>query len=143
MEVEKDEKSEAERLRKRANRKNKIARRLLKKINRELSKPKSDLKRVLRWQTKSARLLNKGVELMTKSNDLKLQSKSRKPHKIHFKLEKISEKFVKKFGATSCVYRATMEKPEKVDHVKVKDVTDELNSLFADAIEQVLPFKEI
>ena len=49
----------------------------------------------------------------------------------------MSEHFVRKFGATSCVFRATMDKGEKMQNVKVKDIVDEVNRLFTDAIEQV------
>ncbi len=57
---------------------------------------------------------------------------------VHFKLEKVSEKFVKKFGAVSCVCRATMEKPSDENHFKVKDILNELDELFAKGIEQVI-----
>ena len=52
-------------------------------------------------------------------------------------MEKVSEQFVKKFGATSCVFRAKMQSPENLGTVKVKDITEELNSVFTNAIEQV------
>ena len=65
-------KSETERLRKRANRKNKIARSLLKKINRELSKPKSDLKRVLRWANQVCKTFKQGGRV----NDKRQRSKA-------------------------------------------------------------------
>ena len=99
---------ELERLRERAIRKNRKARRFIKKINREIVKTTPNLRQVLQWQDKATKLLRQGVELMGKRNVLK-HPDSDHPKTVHFKLEKVSEKFVKKFGAVSCVYRATME----------------------------------
>lgn len=128
-----------ERLRQQAVRKTKMSRRLLKKIDKELSKPKSNLSKVLKWQKKSFRQLARGVRLMQKREDIiNLRETSERKRTIHFNLEKKSEKFVKKFDATACVYQATMEKPENTETVKLKDILDELDSLFSQAIEQVI-----
>jgi hypothetical protein len=99
---------ELERLRERAIRKNRKARRFIKKINREIVKTTPNLRQVLQWHDKVTKLLRQGVELMEKRNTLKHPDSDR-PKTVHFILEKVSEKFVKKFGAVSCVYRATME----------------------------------
>ena len=128
---------ELERLRERAIRKNRKARRFIKKINREIVKTTPNLRQVLQWQDKATKLLRQGVELMGKRNVLK-HPDSDQPKTVHFKLEKVSEKFVKKFGAVSCVHRATMEKPRDENHFKVKDILNELDELFADSIEQVI-----
>ena len=125
---------ELERLRERAIRKNKKARRILKKINREIVKKSPNLRQVLQWQDKASKLLRQGLKMMEKRSVLK-QPDSDQPKTVHFKLEKVSEKFVKKFGAVSCVYRATMEEPN--DDFKVKDILDELDDLFTKSIEKV------
>ena len=44
---------------------------------------------------------------------------------------------MKKFGTTSCVFRASMQEPSNTDNVKIRDIMGELSSLFTDAIEQV------
>ena len=44
---------------------------------------------------------------------------------------------MKKFGTTSCVFRASMQEPSNTDDVKIRDIMGELSSLFTDAIEQV------
>ena len=102
---------EMERSRKQAIVKNKKAKRFLKKMTKELSKARPDLKHVLHWQKRSARILNHGVRLMEKRENIRLSRSSHKKKTVHFNLEKVSEKFVRKFGAASCVYRATMTKP--------------------------------
>lgn len=134
--------SRMDKLRLRAIRKNGIARRLLKRIDRELSKKKSDLPRVLLWQTRTTKLLNQALKYVKKRENLKRSRRSEtepeaiKP--INFNLEKVSERFVMKFGATSCVFRAKMQSSENLGAVKVKDITGELNSVFNNAIEQVI-----
>ena len=52
-------------------------------------------------------------------------------------MEKISEKHVKKFGASACVFRATMERPRDDKVYKIKDIVKELHELFANTIDQV------
>ena len=57
---------------------------------------------------------------------------------VSFNLERISERFAKKFGANSCVFRATMQTPAKNSgKFMVKNIMSELSTLFSDAIEQV------
>ena len=130
-----------ERLRKQAIVKNKKAKRFLKKMTKELSKARPDLKRVLQWQKRSARHLNHGARLMVKRKNIRLSRRSHKKKTVHFNLEKVSEKFVRKFGAASCVYRATMTKPIETDTVKVKDILKELDGLFTETIDQVYNVK--
>ena len=132
---------EMERLRKQALVKNKKAKRFLEKMTKELSKARPDLKRVLHWQKRSARLFNHGVRLMEKRENIKLPRSSHKKKTVHFNLEKVSEKFVRKFGAASCVYRATMAKPIETDTVKVKDILKELDGVFTETIDQVYNVK--
>lgn len=130
-----------ERLKQQAVRKTKMSQRLLKKIEKELSKPKSDLRKVLRWQKKSTKQLVRGVKLMQKREDMINSHETSKRNKtIHFNLEKKSERFVKKFDTTACVYQAaSMEKSENTETtVKLKNIVSELDSLFNQAIEQVI-----
>ncbi len=51
----------------------------------------------------------------------------------------MSEKFVRKFGATSCVFRASMREPTEIatTDFNIRDILSELDTLFTDAIEQV------
>ena len=54
---------------------------------------------------------------------------------VSFNVEKVSERHVRKFGATSCVFRVTMaEKPETMNTIRVRDILEELDSLFTEAI---------
>ena len=115
---------------------------MLKKIDKELSKPKSNLRKVLRWQEKSRKQLARGIKLMEKREDLIKSYKTVEENKtVHFRLEKKSEKFVKKFNTTACVYQATMEKSENLGVVKVRDILRELETLFTEAIEQVISIR--
>ena len=57
-----------------------------------------------------------------------------------FHLTQVSERFVKKFGATSCMFRATMQElttENMAGTFLVKDIMKELSTLFTNAIEQV------
>ena len=56
---------------------------------------------------------------------------------INFEMTKVSERFVKRFGATSCVCRAHMETPIEGKTFKVKDVLTEFANLFDSAITTV------
>ncbi len=50
----------------------------------------------------------------------------------------MSEKFVKKFGATSCVFRARMQEAAEIaTNFKIRDILGGLDTLFTDAIQQV------
>ena len=56
---------------------------------------------------------------------------------VSFNLEKISERFVKKFCANSCALRATMQTPAKnTGKFIIKNIMSELSTLFSDTIEQ-------
>ena len=131
--------SRMERLRLKSIRKNREAHKILKKIDRELTKRRSDLTKVLLWQKKATKFLNQALNYVKKRDEIKrlghLETEVTKS--INFNIEKVSERFVKKFGATSCVFRAKMQSPENLGTVKVKDITEELNSVFTNAIEQV------
>ena len=48
---------------------------------------------------------------------------------------------MKKFNTTACVYQATMEKSENLGVVKVRDILRELETLFTEAIEQVISIR--
>ena len=110
-------------------------------MTKELSKARPGLKHVQQWQKRSARLLNHGVRLMEKRENIRLSRSSHKKKTVHFNLEKVSEKFVRKFGAASCVYRATMTKPIETDTIKVKDILKELDGLFTKTIDRVYNVK--
>ena len=107
-------------------------------MTKELSKARPDLN-VLQWQKRSARHLNHGLRLMVKRENIRLSRGSHKKKTVHFNLEKVSEKFVRKFGAASCVYRATMTKPIETD--TIKDILKELDGLFTKTIDQVYNVK--
>jgi hypothetical protein len=104
-----------ERLRLKSIRKNREAHKILKKIDRELTKRRSDLTKVLLWQKKATKLLNLTLNYVKKRDELKRleRSETEVTKSINFNLEKVPERFVKKFGATSCVFRAKMQSPEK------------------------------
>lgn len=132
MDSQTKDSAKAESLRQEAIRKTKKSKRLLKKIDKELSKPKSNLRKVLRWQEKSRKQLARGI----KSYKTVEENKT-----VHFRLEKKSEKFVKKFNTTACVYQATIENSENLGVVKVRDILRELETLFTEAIEQVISIR--
>jgi hypothetical protein len=129
--------SRLEKLRQRAIRKNKKAGRLLKKIDRELSKRKTNLSKVMAFQKKSTKLLNQALKYVNKRENLKRSGNLETPKTVNFNVEKVSERFVKKFGATSCVYRATMARSEEDNSLSLKDIFEELDNLFTETIDQV------
>ena len=125
--------SRLEKLRQKAIRKNKKAGRLLKKIDRELFKRKTNLSKVMAFQKKSTKLLNQALKYVNKRENLKRSGNLETPKTVNFNVEKVSERFVKKFGATSCVYRATMARSEEDNSFRF----EELDSLFTETIDQV------
>jgi hypothetical protein len=129
--------SRLEKLRQRAIRKNKKAGRLLKKIDRELSKRKTNLSKVMAFQKKSTKLLNQALKYVNKRENLKRSGNLETPKTVNFNVEKVSERFVKKFAATSCVYRATMARSEEGNSLSLKDIFEELDNLFTETIDQV------
>jgi hypothetical protein len=129
--------SRLEKLRQKAIRKNKKAGRLLKKIDRELSKRKTNLSKVMAFQKKSTKLLNQALKYVNKRENLKRSGNLETPKTVNFNVEKVSERFVKKFGATSCVYRATMARSEEDNSLSLKDIFEELDNLFTETIDQV------
>lgn len=131
------EKEYLERLRVRAIRKNVKAKRLLKKVQKEISKDKTDISKVLKWVKKSTKLLQQSVELVEERNNIKNQTKNDEKS-VNFVLEKVSERYVRKFGAKSCIFRAKLDDLSVRDkQIKVKDIMTELDGLFDDAIRQV------
>lgn len=65
--------------------------------------------KVLSWQKKSPKLVKQGFKYLTKRDALLRQSQGEtepKETELAFNLKKVSERYVKKFGATSYVYRA-------------------------------------
>ena len=129
--------SRLEKLRQKAIRKNKKAGRLLKKLDRELSKRKTNLSKVMAFQKKSTKLLNQALKYVNKRENLKRSGNLETPKTVNFNVEKVSERFVKKFGATSCVYRATMARSEEDNSLSLKDIFEELDNLFTETIDQV------
>jgi hypothetical protein len=125
--------SRLEKLRQKAIRKNKKAGRLQKKIDRELFKRKTNLSKVMAFQKKSTKLLNQAQKYVNKRENLKRSGNLETPKTVHFNVEKVFERFVKKFGATSCVYRATMARSEEDNSFRF----EELDSLFTETIDQV------
>ena len=97
--------------------------------------------KVLSLQKKFNRLVKQGIKYLDQCEAL-IRSKAEPERpvetKVTFNVQKISQRFVKKFGATSCVYRATMEHPKEGRTFGVKDILTELSSLFTDVIDKVL-----
>ena len=89
------------------------------------------------FQKKSTKLLNQALKYVNKRENLKRSGNLETPKTVHFNVEKVSERFVKKFGATSCVYRATMARSEEDNSFRLKDIFEELDSLFTETIDQV------
>ena len=143
MDSTKDITVRRERLRLKAVKKNGKASRLLKKIEKEMRKRQPDMTKVLSLQRKSNKLVKQGLRHLNERDAL-VRSKSipepvaETEQTVTFNVQKISERFVKKFGATSCVYRATMEQPKEGESFKVKDILTELSSLFTDTIDKVM-----
>ena len=132
-----------ERLHLKAIRKNKKATRLLKKIEKEIRKKQPNMAKVLSLQKKSNRLVKQGIKYLDQREALirpkvEPERSVETEQTVTFNVQKISERFVKKFGATSCVYRATMDHPKEGESFKVKDILTELSSLFTDTIDKVM-----
>ena len=130
-----------ERLHLKAIRKNKKATRLLKKIEKEIRKKQPNMAKVLSLQKKSNRLVKQGIKYLDQREALirpKVEPERSVETEVSFNVQKVSERFVKKFGATSCVYRATMDHPKEGESFKVKDILTELSSLFTDTIDKVM-----
>ena len=130
-----------ERLHLKAIRKNQKATRLLKKIEKEIRKKQPNMAKVLSPQKKSNRLSKQGIKYLDQRKALirpKVEPERPVETEVSFNIQKISERFVKKFGATSCVYRATMDHPKEEVSSEVKDILTELFSLFTDTIDKVM-----
>ena len=132
-----------ERLHLKAIRKNQKATRLLKKIEKEIRKKQPNMAKVLSLQKKSNRLVKQGIKYLDQREALirpkvEPERSVETEQTVTFNVQKISERFVKKFGATSCVYRATMDHPKEGESFKVKDILTELSSLFTDTIDKVM-----
>ena len=129
-----------ERLHLKAIRKNKKATRLLKKIEKEIRKKQPNMTKVLSLQKKSNRLVKQGIKYLDQHEALirpKVEPERPVETEVSFNVQKISERFVKKYGATSCVYRATMDHPKEGASFEVKDILTELSSLFTNVIDLV------
>ena len=97
--------------------------------------------KVLSLQKKSNRLVKQGIKYLDQREALirpKVEPERSVETEVSFNVQKVSERFVKKFGATSCVYRATMDHPKEGESFKVKDILTELSSLFTDTIDKVM-----
>ena len=134
--------SQMERLRLRAIRKNQRAGRVLKRMERKLQKRRPDLAKVIAQQKKSEGYMSQSFKYLERRQHL-LQQRNTEPllesdqSEIQFNLEKVSERFIKKFGVNSCVYRAHMESPVEGKTLRVKDILTELNKLFTVVIDTV------
>ena len=97
--------------------------------------------KVLSLQKKSNRLVKQGIKYLDQCEAL-IRSKSEPERPVEtevtFNVQKISERSMKKFGATSCVYRATMEQPKEGVSFGVKDILTELSSLFTNVNDKIL-----
>ena len=68
-----------------------------------------------------AKLLHQGLKYLARLEALKeimVKPVPKVPIEINFEMTKVSERCVKKFGATSCVYHAHMETRLKVKRSK-------------------------
>ena len=133
-----------ERLRLRAIRKNKKAGRMLEKVEKELAKRKADLPRVLAWQRKAARLVEQGLRHIKKREEeraklkkVKVTNPSKPENQVNFVLDKVSKRYIAKYGASSCVYRAHLDEENNSENVKIKDILSELSKLFDGIIDNV------
>ena len=105
-----------ERLHLKAIRRNKKATKLLKKIEKGIRKKQPNMTKVLSLQKKSYRLVKQGIMYLDQREALirpKVEPERPVETEVSFNVQKISERFVKKYGATSCVYRATMDHPKE------------------------------
>ena len=121
-------------------RKNQKATRLLKKIEKEIRKKQPNMAKVLSLQKKSNRLVKQGIKYLDQREALirpKVEPERPVETEVFFNVRKISERFVIKFGTTSCVYRATMDHPKEEVSSEVKDILTELSSLFTNVIDMV------
>ena len=123
-------------------RKNKKAKNLLRKIDKETTKDKVNLPRVFVWQRKVAKLTTQALTKMRRreKNERNINLK-RSPesdtNSVNFILEKVSERFVKKYSSTSCVYRVRLEDETSLENTKVKDILNELGALFDNVVDSV------
>ena len=135
-----------ERLRLSAIRKNKKAKKLVRKIDKEMTKDKVNLPRVLVWQRKVAKLTTQALTKMkrrekkkrTELRNINLKRSSElDTNSVNFILEKVSERFVKKYSSTSCVYRVRLEDETSLESTKVKDILNELGAFFDNVVDSV------
>ena len=99
-----------ERLHLKAIRRNKKATKLLKKIEKGIRKKQPNMIKVL------SLLVKQGIMYLDQREALirpKVEPERPVETEVSFNIQKISERFVKKYGATSCVYRATMDHPKE------------------------------
>ena len=112
-----------QRLFEKASKSNKKSTRLLKKVEREIRKPNPEMTKVLTWQRKSAKLIEKGLRYLGEGKTLGKRGYSQAETEVAFNMEEVSARYVKTFGATSCVFRATMaEEPETMKTIRVRDI---------------------
>ena len=115
-------------------RKNKKTTRLLKKIEKGIRKKQPNMIKVL------SLLVKQGIMYLDQREALirpKVEPERPVETEVFFNVRKISERFVIKFGTTSCVYRATMDHPKEEVSSEVKDILTELSSLFTNVIDMV------
>ena len=124
------------------------ASRLLKRSGRELRKNSPDLNKVLKLQQKAAIFLEKAIKKFKNHEsepdhevpgnddaDVERPREQDSP-RFPYTLEKISERYVKKFKVNSCAYRAKVSLQEGTS-IRMRDVMDSLENLFSDVIADV------
>ena len=91
--------------------------------------------KVLSLQEKSNRLVKQGIKYLDK-----IEGRTRKTHgdqSVLLTFKRSLNGSWWNFGATSCVYRATMEHLREGASFEVKDILTELSSLFTNVIDMV------
>ena len=113
--------AEKQRLRYRASRKQMKANRLLRNIEKELRKRKPNLTRILDLQRRTTKLLLQSTEYLERSlaasnNTTSVpRDQTNADHGLKFDIRKVSERHVRKYQASSCVYRASVANEDRTD----------------------------
>ena len=113
--------AEKQRLRYRASRKQKKANRLLRKIEKELRRRKPNLPKILDLQRRTTKLLLQSTGYLERSLAATPDTTSvphdqtNADHGLKFDIRKVSERHVRKYQASSCVYRASVVNDVRTD----------------------------
>ena len=113
---------------------------LLKRAEHELKKAVPDFDKVIRLQTKASLFLQDDIAIAiarTHNRNARLHQNQPGPTtRLHFQLDKISERQVKKYGAHTCAYKAKITGIPKSNNL-LKDSMNALENVFNDIISTV------